>query len=77
LQRPPGAAQPLRASGGRAIPTSGTPHAVQEVMRTLSVPWRVSKHEWRRFRGWPSWLRLTCLIGPVALAAAMAVVLAP
>ena len=45
-------------------------------MTTLSVPWRVSKHEWRRFRGWPSWLRLACLISPVALAAALALVLA-
>jgi hypothetical protein len=45
-------------------------------MRTLSVPWRVSKHERRRFRGWPTWLRLACLISPVALAAALALALA-
>jgi hypothetical protein len=45
-------------------------------MRTLSVPWRVSKHERHRFRGWPSWLRLACMISPVALAAALALALA-
>jgi len=45
-------------------------------MRTMSVPWRVSTHERYRFRGWPSWLRLVCLISPVALAAALALVLA-
>jgi hypothetical protein len=45
-------------------------------MRTLSVPWRVSKHDWRTFRGWPSWLRFACMISPVALAAALALALA-
>lgn len=45
-------------------------------MKTLAVPWRVSKHERTTFRGWPSWLRLTCLISPVALAAALALALA-
>lgn len=45
-------------------------------MRTLSVPWRVSKHEWRTFRGWPSWLRFACVISPVAVAAALALALA-
>jgi hypothetical protein len=41
-------------------------------MRTLSVPWRVSKHERWTFRGWPSWLRVACVISPLALAAALA-----
>lgn len=45
-------------------------------MRTLTVPWRVSRHERYMFRGWPSWLRLACVISPVALAAALAVALA-
>lgn len=45
-------------------------------MRTLSVPWRVSKHERRTFRGWPSWLRFACLIGPAVLAVALALALA-
>jgi len=45
-------------------------------MRTLSVPWRVSKHERYAFRGWPSWLQLACVISPLALAAALALALA-
>lgn len=45
-------------------------------MRTLSVPWRVSKHERYMLQGWPSWLRLACVISPVALAAALALALA-
>lgn len=45
-------------------------------MRTLSVPWRVSKHERYAFRGWPSWLRFACMISPVALAAALVLALA-
>jgi hypothetical protein len=45
-------------------------------MRTLSVPWRVSKHERYAFRGWPSWLRLACAISPFALAVALALALA-
>lgn len=45
-------------------------------MRTLSVPWRVSKHERYTFRGWPGWLRFVFVISPVALAAALALALA-
>jgi hypothetical protein len=44
-------------------------------MRTLSVPWRVSEHERRTFRGWPGWLWLVCVISP-AVAAALALALA-
>jgi hypothetical protein len=76
VPRRPGAAQPLRESGRLAISPPGTPHAVRGVMRTLSVPWRVSKHERHAFRGWPSWLQLTCVISPLALAAALVLALA-
>jgi len=41
----------------------------------MSVPWRVSKHERWTFRGWPGWLRFLCVIGPIAVAAAVALVL--
>ena len=37
-------------------------------MRTLSVPWRVSKHERFSLRRWPAWLRLG-VIGALAVAA--------
>lgn len=42
----------------------------------LTVPWRVSEHERRTFRGWPSWLRLACVISPILAAAALALALA-
>lgn len=48
----------------------------REAMRTMSAPWRVSKHEQWTFRGWPGWLRLLCVIGPIAVVAAVAVALA-
>lgn len=44
-------------------------------MRTLSVPWRVSKQERHAFHGWPSWLQFVSLIGTIALAAALALAL--
>jgi hypothetical protein len=40
-------------------------------MRTLSVPWRISKHERFALRHWPSWS-----LGVVAVLAVAALVLA-
>jgi len=37
-------------------------------MRTIPVPWRVSRHERYAFHGWPRWLWLG-VIGAIALAA--------
>jgi hypothetical protein len=68
----------LAGLGHPGHPTFGTPRAAEEVMRTMSVPWRVSKAERRvlRVRAWPSWLRLACVLGPAVVAAALALALA-
>jgi len=46
------------------------------MMRMQSVPWRSARHERYTLRGRSRWLRLACVIGPAAVAAALALVLA-
>lgn len=59
---PPGPAQALRASIGHTVSSPAPARAcrmlAREGMRTLSVPWRVSRHERFALRRWRAWLWL-------------------